>query len=510
MLSIVLLLPALSQSTYQDKMYILTVKNGRVSEEYVNNNNKYQCTSIKITSICGLNGYVRLQQEASTTANDTNEQWALDKLQYKDIISMGYTGTGVTIAVIDTGVDSSHNDLKEVVLPGYDAINEKYGVISDDNGHGTHVAGVIAAQDNLIGVNGLAPGVKILPVKVLDRNGDGEEKDVAKGILWALDQKVDIINLSLGGDQDNALLRSAVERAIAAGVVVVASSGNDGALFNKVTYPASLPGVLAVAASDPSDSVAFFSNYGEYVDVAAPGVFINSTWINGLYRQESGTSMAAPYVSASIALLMSALKVSASRASELLILGATDIESSGFDKKSGHGLIDPYAVLLNKYPRNKKERVSIEYKNLPTIPEIRLIWPNLPLLELPDLQPYPLPKIKPFPKPDFSQNPMYETTPKVINTEKPKNPAKKDIRMKTKLTVKRSISGEKYTYLVTLSTENGPLPLRSIRVKNGYYSRVVHTNNRGQIIIKSSKPTEISVIYKGDKTYRDSLLIIKK
>src|SRR4051794_271767 len=179
------------------------------------------------------------------------------------------TGSGVTVAVLDTGVDAAHPDLAGQVLPGIDLVTGTSGVSSDPHGHGTHVAGTIAAAaGNGVGVAGIAPGARVLPVRVMDATGTGTMSTVATGITWAADHGARVINMSLGATVQVAAVTNAVAYARSKGVVVVAAAGNDRADGSPALYPAADPGVVAVAATDSTDAYSSFSNRGGYVDVA--------------------------------------------------------------------------------------------------------------------------------------------------------------------------------------------------------------------------------------------------
>jgi len=217
------------------------------------------------------------------------------------------------IAIVDTGVDRTHPDLaNKIVSAGHDFANDDDDA-TDDHWHGTHVAGVAAANtNNGIGIAGVARNCRILPVKVTDANGDGYYSWIIDGIIWAANQGADVINLSLGGDVDDPMLEDACKYAHDQGAVVVAAAGNDG--VGMVLYPAAYDDyVLAVAASDYNDAIADFSSFGPQVDVAAPGVWILGPapqWYVGdgylPYLFASGTSAAAPHVSGMAALIRSA------------------------------------------------------------------------------------------------------------------------------------------------------------------------------------------------------------
>lgn len=209
----------------------------------------------------------------------------------------------VLIAVVDTGVDLDHPDLSGKLLRGYDFV-QRDSTPDDRNGHGTHVAGIAAAlTNNRRGVAGIAPRVKILPVRVLDADGDGSLDQVANGIIYAANQGAKVMNLSLGAPYDAYTLRRAIEYAWSRGCIIVAAAGNDGS--NTPNYPAAYPSVISVASVDQNDRKSQFSNYGLSVDVAAPGSDILSTYHNGYYAYLSGTSMAAPHVAGLAGLLAS-------------------------------------------------------------------------------------------------------------------------------------------------------------------------------------------------------------
>jgi type VII secretion-associated serine protease mycosin len=283
----------------------------------------------------------------ATPSNDAyrSSQWALDRLRAEDTWAT-QVGTGVTVAVVDSGVDKTHPDLAGQVLPGTDFVAPGDGS-ADGHGHGTHVGGIIAAvANNGIGVAGLSPGVKLLPVRVLDNTGAGWSSDTAAGIVWAVDHGAQVINLSLGGPSPTTVGQQAVDYAVAHGVVVVAAAGNGRATGNQVNYPAAYAGVVGVAATDRTDATASFSNTGAYVDIAAPGVGIASTYPGGGYANMSGTSMATPYAAAAAALVKSANPSLGSDAvTAVLEQSALDLAPAGRDDASGYGLIDPSAAV---------------------------------------------------------------------------------------------------------------------------------------------------------------------
>jgi type VII secretion-associated serine protease mycosin len=286
-----------------------------------------------------------------TASNDQyrSDQWALDGFKAETAVWPITTGAGVRVAVIDSGVQSNHPDLSGRLLSGVDFVADGSGSTpntTDPLGHGTHVTGIIAAvAGNGIGVAGLAPSVRVIPVRVLDENGAGWSADIAKGIVYAVDAGAHVINLSLGGSR-SSVIGSAVTYAHAQGVTVTAAMGNSKQQGNPTSYPAANLESIAVAAASSSGSVASFSNTGDHVDVAAPGVAIKSTVSSGGYATYSGTSMATPYVSALAALMLAKSPgLTPDQVRSVMQGAAKNLGSPGWDTQSGHGLINPSAVL---------------------------------------------------------------------------------------------------------------------------------------------------------------------
>ena len=286
------------------------------------------------------------------------QQWALNAVAFESAWPIS-TGAGVTVGVVDTGVLGSHEDLAGSVLPGTDLASDaaKYDPAHtgevDPEGHGTHVAGIIAAHpNNHVGIAGAAPGVKILPVRVLDASGSGSSSGVSEGIIWAADHGARVINLSLGGGP-SAGMQIAMQYALSKQVVTFAASGNSYQNGNQPTYPGAYPEAVAVGAINSSMQHADFSNTGSYVDVVAPGDLIWSTYGQGRtqYAEMSGTSMATPYATATAALVLGEKpSLSAAALTAAVESTATDLGVPGRDAVFGSGLINPRRALLAVSP----------------------------------------------------------------------------------------------------------------------------------------------------------------
>lgn len=268
----------------------------------------------------------------------------------------------IVIAVVDTGVDLDHPDLAAKLVPGYDMVNDD-AIPADDSGHGTHVASIAAADtNNGQGVAGVAWGARIMPIKVLDAGGNGRSTHVAAGIIWAVNQGADVINLSLGGSNASLAVAEAIDYAYRQGVLVVAAAGNQFQKGNPTIYPAAYDHVLAVAAITDDDRHASYSSSGPFVDVAAPGGDPSSSsdsnirhWIPGAYWRGaggvgyawlSGTSQAAPHVAGLAGLLLSLNREFTPDQLTSIITGtAHDVQSPGWDEFSGYGRVDIAAAL---------------------------------------------------------------------------------------------------------------------------------------------------------------------
>lgn len=267
--------------------------------------------------------------------------WGIDRIDATT--AQLYTkGSTINVGVIDTGIDYTHPDLSLNYKGGYNFVNKTTNPM-DDNGHGTHVSGIIAALDNTIGVVGVAPETNLFAIKVLNANGSGYMSDVIAGIQWSADNSMKIINMSLGTSVPSKSLKNACDKAYNMGVLIIASAGNSGnsaGTGNNVNYPARYDSVVAVAATDINNTRAWFSSTGPAVELSAPGVNIYSTLKGGTYGYLSGTSMAAPHVTGVAALVMSYNPITNVQTRIRMQTTVTDIGSIGKDNLYGYGLIN--------------------------------------------------------------------------------------------------------------------------------------------------------------------------
>jgi thermitase len=288
-------------------------------------------------------------------------QYALKKVRAAEAWQITRGSADIKIAVVDTGADLGHPALRSQIVGSTNVIGwrGKLGLASakDDNGHGTHCAGVAAAAANGEGISGMAPGCKLLIAKALGADGAGATSDIVRGIRWATSQGADVISLSVGGEDDSAAMRDAVKDAIASGIVVVAAMGNEGKTLKN--YPAAYPGVIAVGATNAQDKVSAFSTRGSWISVAAPGANILSTTptykvfmskadngaLGTTYGQLSGTSMATPLVAGVAALIKSKNpRWTPAQVKKAIERSAVPL-TQAFNTSSGHGRVDAAAAL---------------------------------------------------------------------------------------------------------------------------------------------------------------------
>ena len=296
---------------------------------------------------------IELDSKVYALDAELDNSWGVKRIGAGLVHDSTNKGAGVKVAIIDTGIDYTHTDLAnnfDADVKGYDFVNSDSDPM-DDNGHGTHVAGVVAAEDNYFGVVGVAPQAELYALKALDETGSGYVSDVVAAIMWATDpnndgntdDRMDVINMSFGGTYNSWLLDAACLLAYYQDelilVAAAGNSGNPGGGGDNVGYPAAYDSVIAVAATDQNDKRASWSSTGPDVELAAPGVGIYSTYIGG-YATMKGTSMASPHVAGVAALVIASGISDAMEVRTKLQETADDLGATGWDSKYGWGLVD--------------------------------------------------------------------------------------------------------------------------------------------------------------------------
>jgi subtilisin len=306
----------------------------------------------------GANAFYAAGGSPSASPEELNNSWGVARSFADAAHARGITGRGITVAILDTGMAYDHPDLAGTYIGGTNFVRDIYNNIVttdpyDDNfeSHGTHLAGIIAAQDNGFGVVGVAPDAKILAVKVMDGAGFGDADWVIEGINWSVAHGANIINMSFTG-QDSQALKDACDAARSAGVLLVAAAGNTYTGGWPVEYPAAYDSVIAVTATDPQNHAAYFAPVGDELELAAPGTDIYSTVAGGGYATLSGTSEAAAFVTGVAALYLQSNTqdlnhdgmVDSEDTRLLLQRSATDLGLPGRDPTFGYGLVNADAV----------------------------------------------------------------------------------------------------------------------------------------------------------------------
>lgn len=254
-----------------------------------------------VAIVSGQQEYTSPEIITAATNDDTlHQRWDLSTIMAPEAWQMTSGGSDVIVAILDTGIDQTHQDLADKVVA---SVNFTQSSTADDLcGHGTHIAGIIGSSINNVGTIGVAYNCSLMNVKVCEDNGSCNSTTVAKGIVWAVDNGANVINLSLTFTEPSPTLENAIDYAWNNGVVIVAAAGNN--CSSTPVYPAAYPNTIAVAATDRNDHLPRWSNYGDWVSLSAPGVDIYSTLPDDNYSYRSGTSPAAALVSGETALLL--------------------------------------------------------------------------------------------------------------------------------------------------------------------------------------------------------------
>ena len=294
-----------------------------------------------------------VEENIRFTATTQTTDWGITQIKADQAHTSGYKGTGVKVAILDTGIDYTHPDLADNYDPLFWSFTDSP---MDDHGHGTHCAGIVAATDNTFGVIGVAPEATLHAVKVLDSSGSGWLTDIIAGIDWSVSNGMDVISMSLGSNSYSSSFEQACNEAYSSGVVLVAAAGNDYKRLgrrelNTIDHPGAYTSVIAVGATDKDNQKASWSSTGPEIELAAPGVSILSTYPNNRYVTMSGTSMATPHVAGVAALILATPidtiydqnsngKWDPPEVRAKLRDTADDLGDTGFDYWYGYGLVD--------------------------------------------------------------------------------------------------------------------------------------------------------------------------
>lgn len=329
--------------------------NGRISAVVAEVPSEAKFSFVSQVYATGLSRYVEpnMQIQLDFLPNDQywKLQWAHSKIEVDYAWNTTTGNTGLLVAVVDTGIDYNHPDLaSNYAALGYDWVNNDPDPI-DDHGHGTHCAGIIAAElNNSIGTAGLAQ-VKIMTEKAFNQFGEGWDDDLASAIIHAVDQGANIISNSWGASGESALIHEAIAYAYSRGVLVIGAAGNDASSFNH--YPAAYEEVVAVSATDENDNPTSFTNFGDWVEIAAPGLNIFSTFWDDSYTYMSGTSMSAPHIAGVAALIWSRFPwMTCDHVRAQLRYTAEDLGDSGFDIYYGYGRVNARRAVQQNPPQH--------------------------------------------------------------------------------------------------------------------------------------------------------------
>ena len=363
--------PEASANTHEEQRVIITFEDD-VNEQAIeaaSGDINFEFDSLPVVSVTiSESGLKKLKNDPTIKKIEkdvivrTNTQvldWGIPKMNFPLAWQTGYTGRGIKVAVVDSGI-SSHEDL---VIAGGVSFVDYTTSYQDDNGHGTHVAGIIRASDNGFGIKGVASEVDLYAVKSIDQNGSAYLSSIIAGIDWAISNEMDIINLSLSTQSDSISFQNILDKAYEQGILVVAAAGNDGTgSGDTVDFPARYASVIGVGAIDQQNQLASFSSTGPNVEIVAPGVSVLSTYLNGSYARLNGTSMATPFVSGYFALLKQAYpSLSNKQLRSILITNTQDLGSPGFDTLYGNGLLkaNSFSLPLFATPASGNPAINI-------------------------------------------------------------------------------------------------------------------------------------------------------
>lgn len=337
---------------------------------------------------------LEIDQKVRVHDAELDNTWGVKRIGAGTVHNGGITGASVKVAVLDTGVDYYHPDIKSNYSGGYNFVSNTNNPF-DDHGHGTHVAGTIAALKNGNGVVGVSPDVKIYALKILDSTGSGKSSNIIAAIEWMLDNGITIANHSYGSQIDpGSIVAAAFRNSESSGILHVAAAGNSGTCAgteDTVSYPAKYDSVVAVGATNKKDERPCFSSTGGSVELAAPGVSINSTKLGGGYVEYSGTSMSSPHVVGAAALVVAGgIKDSNGNGrlnDELRIalrVSAFDLGLVGIDPFYGYGLVQPERALLATIPADSlADTATTTSVKIDSATTKKNISPSVPTLNLP-------------------------------------------------------------------------------------------------------------------------------
>lgn len=253
-------------------------------------------------------------------------------------------GEGIKVGIIDTGIDLNHEDLQEKVEAYYNFTTGNSNDITDENGHGTHVAGIVSANKNNIGVVGVAPKCKLYVAKAFEKDGSAQTKNIINAIKWLYSKNVNVINMSFSTQEFVSEYSDLIKKCYYQGILCVCAAGNEGNGTDTIEYPARFPETLSVTAVDINKKIADFSSTGPRADISAPGEDILSTWPNSTYRTLSGTSMATPIITGAVAILQAKAKnrfnrlLSCNELKLILDIYTDDPGEKGKDNAYGYGI----------------------------------------------------------------------------------------------------------------------------------------------------------------------------